>query len=390
MDFPNTIHQRFSVEFDYPVHFARGVFDPACDLLAKVFSRRDAQRIHRVVVCLDEGLAAAQPELAAQIKAWFHAHNDIVELASGPILLPGGPAAKTSHDVLRDLMWTLGNVHLDRQSFVLAIGGGSMLDAAGMAVSLVHRGLRLVRMPSTTLAQNDAGVGVKNGVDEHGQKNFLGTFAPPFAVVNDLDLLNTLPDDHWRGGISEAFKVALICDKPFFEFLTAHADALAARDSAAMETLVRWCAAIHLNHIATSGDPFEFGTARPLDFGHWSAHRLEIASDHAIPHGLAVGIGIALDCCYARRKGLLTEAQLDSILDAMTRCGLPIFAPELAATTPSGELDILVGLEQFREHLGGELTITLPDSIGQRTDLHHLNPDWIVESVADLAARSNA
>ncbi len=390
MDLPDTIQQAFAVQFDYPVHFARDVFEPANSLLADVFARRGETRVHRVVVCLDEGLAAAQPELQAKIKAWFHAHSERVELSSGPILIPGGPEAKTSHDVLRDLMWTLGNVHLDRQSFVLAIGGGSMLDATGLAVSMVHRGLRLVRMPSTTLAQNDAGIGVKNGVDEHGQKNFLGTFAPPFAVINDLDLLNTLPQEHWLGGVAEAFKVALIRDKAFFEFLRENADAIAARDEAVMETLVRWCAKIHLDHIATSGDPFEFGSARPLDFGHWSAHRIEIASGHVISHGLAVAMGIALDCCYARRKGLLTAEELDTILDAITRTGLPIFAPDMAARTPSGELDILVGLEQFREHLGGELTITLPNSIGQRVELHQLNPDWIVESVEELSARSNA
>jgi 3-dehydroquinate synthetase len=104
-------------------------------------------------------------------------------------------------------MWTLGNLHLDRQSFVIALGGGSVLDMIGFAVSIVHRGLRLVRLPTTTLAQSDAGVGVKTGMDEHGQKNFVGTFAPPFAVINDFELLKTLSFEHWIGGVDEALAV---------------------------------------------------------------------------------------------------------------------------------------------------------------------------------------
>lgn len=127
----------------------------------------------------------------------------------------------------------------------------------GFVTALVHRGLRLVRMPTTVLAQNDAGVGVKNGMNEHGVKNFLGTFAPPFAVVNDAAFLETLPDEHWRGGISEAFKVAIIKDRAFFEFLVRSAPRLRAREANAMEALVKRCAVLHLEHIASSGDPFE-------------------------------------------------------------------------------------------------------------------------------------
>lgn len=381
------IEQSFAVRFDYPVLFVREAFDPADGALADVFSRLREGRLPRVAVCVDEGLASARPALAAAITAYFHAFSPRLELAAPPLLFPGGHEAKTGPRHLRDLIWTLGNLHLDRQSFVLAIGGGSMLDAVGLGASLLHRGVRLVRMPSTVLAQCDSGVGVKNGVDEHGQKNFTGTFDPPFAVVNDLNLLESLPPEHWLGGVAEAYKVALIRDAAFFDFLCGHADALRRRDRAAMEETVYRCAQIHLRHIASGGDPFEKGSARPLDFGHWSAHRLEILSGYRLGHGQAVAVGIALDCCYAQQEGLLTEEALESVLAALEATGLPVYDPELSRRRPDGEWELLQGLEDFREHLGGRLTLTLPDGIGKGVEIHRVNQDSMIAGIERMRGR---
>ncbi len=380
-------HQQFAVSFDYPVHFARNVFAAGDPLLARVFDRLDEQRIHRVAVFVDSGVTDARPEIIDEIKEYFHTRSKTLELASGPTILPGGESAKNGWKPIRDILWTAGNIHLDRQSYVLAIGGGAMLDAVGFAASLVHRGVRVVRMPSTVLAQNDAGVGVKTSMDEHGQKNFIGTFAPPFAVVNDFSLLETLSDRDWIGGIAEAFKVAIIKDADFFEFLCDNAAALKARDSGAMETLIRRCAIIHLDHIATAGDPFETGSARPLDFGHWSAHKLETLSDYWVGHGQAVAVGIALDSYYAMREGMITSEQFERILTAMTTCGLPIYVDYLSKTT-GGVLDILTGLAEFREHLGGRLNVTLPDGLGAKCELHHLDGSIITEAIEYLRTRN--
>ena len=380
-------HQRISVPFDYPVHFARDVFAPAGPLLARVFDRLGEDRVHRVAVYVDAGLAEAQPGLVGRIKEYFHAHRKTLELAAGPTVMPGGEAAKNGFDPLRDMIWMAGNVHLDRQSYVLAVGGGAMLDMVGFGASLVHRGLRLVRMPSTVLAQNDAGVGVKNGMDEHGQKNFLGTFAPPFAVINDFDLLSSLADRDWLGGIAEAFKVAIIKDAAFLDFLCERAADLAARDAAAMETLIRRCAVLHLDHVRTGGDPFETGSARPLDFGHWVGHQLETMSDYWIGHGQGVAVGIAVDSYYAMRKGLIGAADLERILAGLTRAGLPIYSEYLHRRDGDGELEVLVGLERFREHLGGRLNITLPDGLGARREVHRMDADLIVEAVNALRDR---
>lgn len=376
--------QQFAVSFDYPVHFTRRAFEPTNSTLAATFNRKGEMRCHRVAVYVDAGLAIAQQNLCEQIKTYFHSHPEQLELAGGPTIIPGGAAAKTDHALLKDLMWTLGNLHLDRQSFVLAIGGGSMLDAVGFATSLVHRGLRLVRMPSTVLAQNDAGVGVKNGIDEHGQKNFLGTFAPPFAVINDFALLQTLSQEAWSGGIAEALKVAIIKDRTFFDWISENATALADRKMTLMEQLVHRTAVIHLDHIRTGGDAFEFGSARPLDFGHWAAHKIEILSGHQISHGQAVAVGIALDCYYASRKELITTDDFETVLNTLHQSGLPIYLDILSQRNSDGELEILDGLKQFQEHLGGRLSITLPDQLGTKCEVHQMDADLLEQGVETL------
>ena len=375
--------QRFSVDFEYPVYFTRNVFSRDNPLLCDAVSRLSEQRTHRAIVCVDSGIADTHPDIIGDIKEYFHSRPDTLELAGEPIILPGGERVKQKWDTVRSLMWTMGSQHMCRQSYVIAAGGGSVLDMTGFAASLVHRGLRLIRLPSTVLAQNDAGVGVKNGMNEHGMKNFIGTFAPPFAVINDFSFLKTLDFDHWTGGIAEAFKVAVIKDRKFFESLCSDAPLLKNRDSRAMEDLIRRCAVLHLDHIRTNGDPFEFGTARPLDFGHWAAHKLEAMTGYTLGHGQAVSIGIAVDSYYSMRKGLISEKNFHDIIQGLHNAGLPLWHDLLRTRNDEG-LEILDGLRQFREHLGGVLTVTLPDSIGSKCEVHYMDQGLIEEAVREL------
>ena len=381
---PTVIHNRFAVSFDYPVHFTDNAFDPASDLLCGVFDRLGEKRVHRVAAFVDAGLAEARPGLEASIRAYAHAHADAFELTMEPLRIPGGCKAKNDIAIIQNIVFALGNLHMDRQSFVLAIGGGSMLDATGLAASLIHRGLRLVRMPSTVLAQCDAGVGVKNGIDHHGQKNFMGTFAPPFAVVNDVSLLTSLPPRERVGGLAEAVKVAVIRDAAFFARLETDAPALAAGEPAPLRRAIEDAAAIHLRQICTGGDPFEFGSARPLDFGHWAGHRLEILSGHAIAHGQGVAVGMALDTVYAKRAGLLPEADAARVLALIGALGLPRFLPELEMRRPDGELEVVRGIGDFREHLGGRLCITLPTAIGRTVEVHSMDEALIEAAIGEL------
>jgi 3-dehydroquinate synthase len=183
-------------------------------------------------------------------------------------------------------------------------------------------------------------------------------------------------------------KVALIRDRDFFSSIEQDSAALQRFDADAMRRLIRRCAELHLNHIASAGDPFEFGAARPLDFGHWAAHKLEQISGYRIGHGEAVAIGIALDVIYARRIGLLDQASSARILALLETLGFELFANELLHVDSNGAPVILAGLEEFREHLGGDLTITLLRGIGDGFEVHEMNLPRVIESVDELRDRS--
>jgi len=379
--------QRFSVPFEYPVQFTRRLFDPSNPALAEVLGPLPADgRPHRMLAFLDAGVAAAHPKLRERIAAYARAHAARLALVADAQIVPGGEAAKNDLQPAHDIIQATGEHRMCRHSYLMAIGGGAVLDLVGFATSLVHRGLRFVRVPTTVLAQNDAGIGIKNAMNFGGVKNFIGTFAPPFAVLNDATLLTTLADDDWRGGIAEALKVAIIKDAAFFDSLCAGATALRDRDLTQMETLIRRCAILHLDHIRTSGDPFEAGAARPLDFGHWAAHKVETLSDYRIGHGQGVAIGIALDSHIAAQRGLISDDELGRILTGLESSGLPTGCDLLSERT-GDRLAILEGLDAFREHLGGQLTVTLPSGIGHSCEVHYIDPDEVQRGVDFLQAR---
>ncbi len=376
--------QEFSVSFRYPVHFLRNVFDTGNNVLADTLNRLREDRVHRVQVFIDDGVIAAQPGIEERINTYFSAYSGGLEFVKPLQTVPGGERSKNSREAAEHVMESIARNRLCRSSFVLAIGGGSALDIIGLSASLVHRGVRLVRVPTTVLSQNDSGVGVKNGIDAYGLKNFAGTFAPPFAVLIDFDFLKTLPDKYWYGGLAEAFKVAIIKDREFFDYLRRHACLLRERNEEVIEKVIRWCALIHLEHIRTGGDPFEFGSMRPLDFGHWSAHWLEVQSGYAVGHGQAVAVGIALDSYYAWRSELLSCEQFDSVIETMISSGLPVWDPLLELSMPDGHPAVLRGLEDFREHLGGQLNVTLPRGIGDKVEVHKVAPDIVLDGIVYL------
>jgi 3-dehydroquinate synthase len=269
---------------------------------------------------------------------------------------------------------------------VVAIGGGAVLDAVGYAAATAHRGVRLIRVPTTVLAQDDSGVGVKNGINAFGKKNFVGSFAPPHAVLNDFNLLRTLSDRDWRAGISEAVKVGLLKDAAFFAWIEQHVSDLNRRSLSAMAQLVHRSAELHLEHIATSGDAFELGSSRPLDFGHWAAHKLEQLSHHELRHGEAVAIGIALDSTYSYLTGRLNRRDWQRIIDLFEAAALPIWHAQMITGGSAGRPAVIAGLEEFREHLGGRLTIMLLERIGSGFEVHELDEAVILEA-SDLLRR---
>jgi 3-dehydroquinate synthase len=376
--------QRITVPFEYPVRFERGMFATDRAGLVEVLRHRETGRRHRAFVVIDRGVADAWPRLAADIRAYAQTHSESLELVAEPEVVEGGEAIKNDPRHVSKLQARLDACGMDRQAVVIAIGGGAVLDMVGYAAATAHRGIRLIRVPTTVLSQADSAVGVKNGVNAFGKKNFLGTFAPPFAVIIDTDFITTLSPRDQRAGMAEAVKVALVRDAPFFEWLWEHAPALARFDRHAVDELIDRCARIHLNHIATSGDPFEFGSARPLDFGHWIAHKLEALTSYELRHGEAVAIGMALDTLYSASVGMCTRADSDRVIALLTRLGFRLWDAKLDERDDRGALRALEGLTEFREHLGGELCITLLESIGVGREVHEMDEACILSCLAQL------
>lgn len=376
----------FSLDIGYPVIFTRNVFSPSNPSLREVVCRKEPSRRHSISVAIDSTLAAACPDLPRKLERYIDAHDDRMSLASPPIIVPGGEICKnTSGEVTRLHRWMLDS-RLDRQSVLLAIGGGAVLDMVGYAAATFHRGIRLVRLPTTVLAQNDAGIGVKNGVNKFGLKNLIGSFAAPFGVISDFGFLSTLQERDKRAGLSEAVKVALIRDREFFEWLANEAPALSAFASPQTETMIRRCAQLHLAQIVNGGDPFEHGSARPLDFGHWAAHKLESMTGHQLRHGEAVAIGIALDACYSCEIGLIGREHADDICGLLDTLGFALWHPVL--DSPQGQELLLAGIDEFREHLGGELNLTMLAGIGRGIDVRTVNYPAMRRAIVTLASRS--
>lgn len=369
------LHQCVPVTFRYDVHFTKGLFELDNPLLAQVIAADKETSPKQVVAVVDAGLLQHQDQLLEKLSAYAQRYIDLITLSFEPVIVPGGEAAKNDPRLLEQIHKIIDVVGLCRHSYLLAIGGGAVLDMVGYAAATAHRGIRLIRVPTTVLSQNDSGVGVKNGINAFGKKNFLGTFMPPYAVLNDFDFLTTLDDRDWRSGIAEAVKVALIKDKNFFEFITTHAEALARRDMDAMQCMVYRCAQLHLDHIANSGDPFEKGSSRPLDFGHWAAHKLEQLTNYSLRHGEAVAIGIALDSTYSYLARLLSHSQWQCILNTLKALGFTLYVPELTEQLHQLEHPrcLFRGLNEFREHLGGELTLMLLQDIGQGVEVHKVD-----------------
>ncbi len=383
------IERPIHLEFAHRVVFTRNAFSPDNAVLGDVLARAGDAESCRVLVFVDGGVIGGNQNLLRDIARWFTAKDGELELVAPPVVLPGGESCKNDWSLVPEIWSEINRCKIDRHSFILAIGGGAFLDLVGFAASTAHRGIRLVRMPTTSLSQGDGGVGVKNGVNFFGKKNWVGNFAVPFAVVNDLTFLNSVPERARRAGIIEAIKVALIRDRLFFEEIERRSEELRNLEATALEVIIRRSAELHVDHIATSGDPYELGSARPLDFGHWAAHKLEQISGFRVGHGEAVAVGMAIDLVYSKRIGIISGEDCDRILALIESVGFTVFDDSLDRRE-DGKLNILKGLEEFREHLGGKLTITLVPEIGRKIEVNEVDENEVFGAIEELRMRAFA
>jgi 3-dehydroquinate synthase len=380
--------QHFAVAYDFPVVFTRDVFDPANPTFVEALRRLEPGKRHRMALFVDTGVLAAAPNLERAIRRYAARHTRSLAIEDEIVTVPGGEEAKTRAGLVEQLLQALVERAIDRHSYAVAIGGGAVLDAVGYAAAIFHRGVRHVRLPTTVLAQADSGVGVKNAVNAFGTKNLVGTFAPPFAIINDGAFIDHLAPREKRSGMAEAVKVALIRDGAFYEWIEANADALAAFHPNTLDRLIERSAQLHMRQIAQGGDPFESGSARPLDYGHWSAHKLETLTHHEVSHGEAVAIGVALDTRYAVLAGLLAPGEDERVHRLLASLGFTLWSDALRQRDGAGELAILRGVREFQEHLGGELAVTLIDRIGHGVEVHRMDHGLIERAIAWLAERA--
>ncbi|MEM1357725.1 MAG: 3-dehydroquinate synthase [Bacteroidota bacterium] len=367
------IHQQFSVDYNYRVCFTKTLFSLDNPLFREVLQEDGNDKVRKLLFVIDSEVYRLHPRLVTDIATYCAAYPLEMRLAGEPLVMVGGEACKNDFSLVHEIIEAVEQRKIDRHAYVIAIGGGAILDMVGFAAAIAHRGIRHLRVPTTVLSQNDSGVGVKNSINYFGKKNFLGTFVPPDAVLNDSHFLLTLEDRDWRSGISEAIKVALIREVDFFAWIEAHTEAPRQRHLPTMETLIYRCAEHHMQHIATEGDPFEKGSSRPLDFGHWAAHKLEQLTDYSVRQGEAVAMGIALDVAYSHQLGLLVKEDVYRVVAVIKALGFSVTHPALFnADGTRLRAQIWDGLEEFREHLGGELTIMLLDELGHGVEVHNM------------------
>lgn len=370
----------FEVKFRHRLRFTQDVFEDSCSALASVLESSEG-RPARVQFWLDEQVLNANPNLKQRIHSFCARHAVQFESIGNIQTVPGGEAVKNDVHIVERMLKVFHHADLDRRSYVVAIGGGAVLDAVGFAAAIAHRGIRLIRLPTTTLAQCDSGVGVKNSINLFQKKNWVGTFAVPWAVINDQSLLSTLGDRDYKCGFSEAVKVALLKDADLFQFICEHGAEILERGPAAwsvLEQSAKW----HLKHITEGGDPFEMLEARPLDYGHWSAHKLETMTDFDLRHGEAVAIGVAVDTVYSSLAHGLSNSDADRVLNCLSGLGLLIDHPSLQRRE-----ELFGGLEEFRQHLGGRLTVTMLDGIGKPINVHSIDHDLMRQAMDHVRDR---
>ena len=366
----------FNVPFVHRLRFTRDVAGDDFSVLQDVIEFAEGQR-SKVLFVAERPIAETSIAISQIADQFSRASN--IELVAPPMLVAGGEAIKNSSSEVEQILSAINQHDLDRRSYVIALGGGAMLDATGYAAAIAHRGIRLIRLPTTTLAQADSGVGVKNAINHFGKKNWVGTFAVPWAVINDQTLLQSLPDREFINGFSEAVKVSLLKDRDEFDWLCENAERIRDRDLETSTRAIEHACRLHLRHITEGGDPFEMLEARPLDFGHWSAHKLEPISEYRIRHGEAVATGVAIDCFYSTIKFGFPETDAIRVCQTLTNLGLSLWHDEIEPVSR-----LLEGLEEFRQHLGGRLTITMLRDVGDPINVHEIDIDAMSRAIAML------
>jgi 3-dehydroquinate synthase len=296
--------------------------------------------------------------------------------------VPAGEPSKRMPTLERVLEF-LAASDLDRSSCVIALGGGVVGDLAGMAASLFMRGIPVVQVPTTLLAQVDASVGGKTAVDLAAGKNLAGTFHQPAAVLADPETLATLPEEEYRSGLGEVVKAALIEGEAALAWLEGNSRPLVRRDPGALEEAVERCVRTKA-HIVV-GDPRERGARKILNLGHTFAHAIERAAGYGrVPHGIAVAVGLSLALRASRAAGLLDDAVLSARVAALL-AALELPGDLRALRSASGARlapeELVAGMRHDKKGAAGRPRLVLPRAAGRIEVDVEVDPDLLAEIV---------
>lgn len=270
--------------------------------------------------------------------------------------LVGGEACKR-WDMLQNVLEQMAALQILRRGDALyALGGGSVLDLVGFAASIYRRGVPLTKLPTTLIGQVDAAIGLKNAINMGGAKNLVGSFAPPYSVLLDFSLLDTLPARHWSNGIAEIIKLGLVTDAALIHELTGAGTQPAAPEGSTLRRALRRAIAGMVAQL--SANPYEKSLQRAVDFGHWLSPQLEMA-DCALLHGEAVAIDMAVSLTVALQRGLLARDDWSGATRLLSSWRLPLTHRAV------NETSIQDSLERTARHRGGVQNIPLCVGLGR-------------------------
>ncbi|MFA5251028.1 MAG: 3-dehydroquinate synthase [Phycisphaerae bacterium] len=292
------------------------------------------------------------------------------------VIAPAGEASKTFNTVI-SIVEAMEKACLGRDSLVVALGGGTVGDIAGFAASVFKRGVPVVHIPTTTVAQADSSIGGKTGIDSSVSKNAFGTFWHPSAIYIDVSILATLDERQFRAGLVESVKHALIADSQYFDFLESNLDAILHRKPDVLEKMAFYNCKIKGSVV--EADPTEKNQRRMLNYGHTIGHAVEAASGFKLLHGEAVAIGIIAAGLIEIEMGLSTPERLNKIRRIFEKLNVPVKLP------PNLAENNLIGLMKHdKKAVGRQARFVLISDIGR---VHCIKGQWAVEVAPDLVEK---
>ena len=327
---------------NYQILIGSGLLGQACNLLEEVGFSGKLVIITNPIVQGLYGRALKQSLLTEGFKV--------------TVLLVADGEEQKSLETAGRLYGELTESYAERTTPILALGGGVIGDLAGFVAATYLRGVPLVQMPTTLLAQVDSSIGGKVAVNHGKLKNKIGAFYQPRLVISDTATLKTLPAKEFANGMAEVIKSAVIKDSEFFAFIETNLDKIKKLDDAALEEVVFHSAGVKADVVAQ--DELDTGPRNILNFGHTVGHAIETVSDFEIGHGQAIALGMMAAARIAQRMGLFDNGELARLKDVIDGAGLPVAMPRLDTAK------IIQAIKHDKKVVAGKVRFVLPRAIG--------------------------